>query len=117
MAIRSESVPAGEPPVGHGVVARIEGGFFVAGPPPTPFHTVALWAGVPPGVVSVGCVPTSPDAAVEVWGVHETEAAGPQPGRRGQLHVQRYGAIVTLTCADPGHTDTGLIVDLIWEDG
>lgn len=117
LAIRSESVPAGAPPVAHGVVARIEGGFFVAGPPPTPFHTVALWAGVPPGVVSVGCVPTSADAAVEVWGVHETEAAEPAPGHRGRLLVERYGATVTLTCADPGHPDTGLVVDLLWEDG
>ncbi|HVQ90734.1 MAG TPA: hypothetical protein VMU51_06835 [Mycobacteriales bacterium] len=113
MAIRSESVPDGAPLVAHGVVARIEGGFFVAGPPPTPFHTVALWAGIAPGTVSVGCVPTSPDAAIEVWGVHETESAQP-PVR--PLRVERYGALVTLTCTDPGHPDTGLVVDLRWED-
>jgi hypothetical protein len=116
MAIRAESVPAGAPAVAHGVVARIEGGFFVAGPPPTPFHTVALWAGVPPGTVSVGCVPTSPDAAVEVWSVHETEAPA-DPAGATRVQVERYGAVVTLTCLDPGHADTGLVVDLLWEDG
>jgi hypothetical protein len=120
LAIRAESVPAGGAAVAHGVVARIEGGFFVAGPPPTPFHTVALWAGVPPGTVSVGCVPTSPDAAVEVWTVHETEA--PQPAGAGPARVERYGARMTLTCADPatgatGQDAAGLVVDLLWEDG
>jgi hypothetical protein len=116
LAIRTETVPAGVPPVAHGVVARIEGGYFVAGPPATPFHTVALWAGAGPGVVSVGCVPTSAEAAVEVWGVHESEAAL-DPAAAGALNVERYGSIVTLTCPDPGHADTGLIVDMLWEDG
>jgi hypothetical protein len=118
MSIRAESLPAGGPAVAHGVIARIEGGFFVAGPPPTPFHTVALWAGVPPGMASVGCLPTSADAAVEVWVVHETEAAADpaDPAEAGRVRVDRYGAEVTLTCLDPGHEGTGLVVDLHWED-
>jgi hypothetical protein len=120
MAIRSESVPVGMPEVAHGVVAHIEGGYFVAGPPVTPFHTVALWAGAPLGVVSVGCVPTGAGAAVEVWGVHETEAADPTPGH--SVSVQRYGdpgvERVTLTCRDAtDEGDPGLVVDLLWEDG
>jgi protein-S-isoprenylcysteine O-methyltransferase Ste14 len=119
MAIRSESVPAGAPDPGHGVVAHIEGGFFVAGPPATPFHTVALWAGTPPGVVSVGCVPTGAGATVEVWQVHEPAGAAPPDHA---VSVRRYGGVVTLTCrdADAEGTDaegTGLVVDLLWEDG
>jgi hypothetical protein len=118
MAIRTESVPAGAPTVAHGLIARIEGGFFVAGPPPTPFHTVALWAGVPPGTVSVGCVPTSADAAVQVWVVHETEAPDDptELAGGGRVRVEGYGAAVTLTCLDPGHEGTGLVADLRWED-
>lgn len=118
LAIRAESVPAGAPPVAHGVVARIEGGYFVAGPPPTPFHTVALWAGIAPGMVSVGCVPTEPAAAVEVWLVHETEAPTDpaDPVAAGRTRVEGYGAEVTLTCLDPDHEGTGLVVDLRWED-
>jgi hypothetical protein len=121
MAIRSEAVPAGAADPGHGVVAHIEGGFFVAGPPATPFHTVALWAGTPPGVVSVGCVPTEDGAAVEVWEVHEPASAEvPQHA----VTVRRYRGVTTLTCRDADADDTdpdadgaGLVVDLLWEDG
>jgi hypothetical protein len=112
LSIRSEAVPAGAPVVAHGVVARVEGGFFAAGPPATVFHTVALWAGQPPGLVQVGCVPTSPDAVVEVWGVHETET----PGGTVRMRVERDGDRATLTCPDLGPDGDGLIVDVQWED-
>jgi hypothetical protein len=126
LAIRSESVPAGAPQVTHGVVAQIEGGFFVAGPPATSFNIVALWAGQPPGLVSVGCVPTEPNAAVEVWCVHETESPDADAACAARMQVERHGTQVTLTCPDltpeesgesaaPGRY--GLVVDVIWEDG
>jgi hypothetical protein len=118
MAIRAESIAAGGVDVAHGVVARVEGGYFVAGPPATPFHTVVLWAGSALTAVAVGCVPVDPDATVEVCGVHETDAAGgAEPVGNGAVEVRRYGGLVTLTCRDGSAEDTGMIVDLLWEDG
>jgi hypothetical protein len=107
LAIRSESgARAG---VTRGVVARIEGGYFLAGPPATPLHTVALWAGLPPYVLSVGCLPTEPVATVEVWPARE--AVGDLAP--GPVTIERYGEVVTLTCGDD---DGELVVDLVWAD-
>jgi hypothetical protein len=118
IAIRAESVPADGPEVAHGVVARVEGGYFVAGPPATPFHTVALWAGSPQTAVALGCMPTDRAAAVEVWAVHETQTgASVEPTAGGTVQVERYGDMVTLTCRDSVSEDASLIVDLLWEDG
>lgn len=118
MAIRAETVPAAGPEVAHGVVAHIDGGYFVAGPPATPFHTVALWAGSPQTAVAVGCLPTDRVATVEVWAVHETETgAAVEPTADGAVRVERYGDRVTLICRDDVAEDAELIVDLVWEDG
>lgn len=111
LAIRGESVPADGPVPAHGVVARVEGGFLVAGPPPTPFHTVALWAGGPPYAVSVGCEPTEADAAVEIWIVRAV-APGAAPGA---TRVERYGDLVTLTFATSAG-EAEFVVDALWED-
>ncbi len=106
-----QSVPADGPVPAHGVVARVEGGFLVAGPPPTPFHTVALWASGPPYAVAVGCEPTEANAAVEIW-IVRAGAAGAAPAA---TRVERYGDLVTLTVATSAG-EAEFVVDALWED-
>jgi len=117
LAIRSESAPVDGPEVSRGVVARIEGGYFVAGPPATPFHTVALWANSPQTAVAVGCMPVDAETTVEVRAVRESAEAEPGPAAADRVEVHRYGGVVTLTCLDGADSAPALVVDLLWEDG
>jgi hypothetical protein len=107
LAIRSETGSGAD--VARGVVAHIDGGYFLAGPPATPLHTVALWAGLPPYVLSLGCLPTERVATVEVWPARES-VEDPAPG---PVTIERYGEVVTLTRGDG---DGELVVDLVWAD-
>jgi hypothetical protein len=111
IAIRGECVPSDGPEPAQGVAARVEGGVFVAGPPLGVFHTVEMWAGAERNAVSVGCVPTTAGAVVEIWNLADPA------GRSGTVEAVRSGELITVSCRPGVPAGAELVVDVLWEDG